>query len=176
MQKDTLEQWNIINLTGDTHPMHVHLANFQILDRQNLNATQYMNAMTANGTRIWQSAMADALGVLAQVPDTTLNAVPDPAPYLIGSAIPPAAGEMGWKDTIHVPPGQVTRLLVPFGNDALGTAGTTGTDDIPFGRLVTEGAGIAYGSFGGSFTGTYVWHCHILDHEENDMMNFYQIV
>ncbi|HEY0722112.1 MAG TPA: multicopper oxidase domain-containing protein [Gammaproteobacteria bacterium] len=175
VQKDTLEQWNIINLTGDTHPMHLHLANFQLLDRQNFNTTQYLAALTAIGTRTWPSAMADALGVVVQVPDTTLGAVPDPAPHLIGMSFPAPANEMGWKDTIQCPPGQVTRILVPFGNDALGTAGTTGSDDIPFGRLVTAGAGV-YASFGGSFTGTYVWHCHILDHEENDMMNSYQIV
>jgi spore coat protein A len=26
------------------------------------------------------------------------------------------------------------------------------------------------------FSGRYVWHCHILDHEENEMMNFYNVV
>jgi FtsP/CotA-like multicopper oxidase with cupredoxin domain len=30
--------------------------------------------------------------------------------------------------------------------------------------------------FNGSFTGGFVWHCHILEHEENDMMNFYEVV
>jgi spore coat protein A len=34
---------------------------------------------------------------------------------LIGEAIPPPPEESGWKDTIPCPPGQVTRILVPFG-------------------------------------------------------------
>lgn len=29
---NTVEQWNIINLTGDAHPIHLHLVQFQILN------------------------------------------------------------------------------------------------------------------------------------------------
>jgi FtsP/CotA-like multicopper oxidase with cupredoxin domain len=28
---------------------------------------------------------------------------------------------------------------------------------------------------GSSFSGTYVWHCHILEHEDNDMMQSFSI-
>lgn len=168
--RDTLEQWNIINLTGDTHPMHVHLANFQVLNRQALNTHQYLEAMAAAGMRPWT-----AMGETVEVPDTRFEAVPDPAPYLSGPARTPAANEMGWKDTVHVPPGQVTRLLIPFGSQALGA----GVPGIHFGQLVSAANIAPYNNpaeFNGAFTGTYVWHCHILDHEENDMMNDYQVV
>ncbi len=171
--KDTLEQWNVINLTADTHPLHVHLSNFQLLNRQSLNTTQYLKGLTAAvGTRAWSTAITTALGLNLTVPNTTAGAILDPTPYVRGPVTLPAANEIGWKDTIQMPPGQVTRILVPFGNNAIGTGGT---DKIPFGRLVSGGSGI-YASFGGPFTGSYVWHCHILDHEENDMMNFYQVV
>jgi FtsP/CotA-like multicopper oxidase with cupredoxin domain len=30
--------------------------------------------------------------------------------------------------------------------------------------------------FGNSFTGRYVWHCHMLDHEDNEMMLPYEVV
>ena len=45
-------------------------------------------------------------------------------------------------------------------------------------RNVLRGAGIAAGGvpFGQSFTGGYVWHCHILDHEDNEMMQKYEVV
>lgn len=168
--KDTLEQWNIINMTGDTHPMHNHPVNFQILNRQSLNTNQYQKAMLAAGTRLFT-----AMGMSMDVPDTMATALPDPTPFLKGPASPPAANELGWKDTIHVPPGQVTRLLVPFGSQALGA----GMHGIHFGQLVTAGNVAPYNNpveFNGSFTGTFVWHCHILDHEENDMMHFYQIM
>ena len=33
--------WRIANLTGDTHPMHIHLVNWQIISRQQLDPTSY---------------------------------------------------------------------------------------------------------------------------------------
>jgi FtsP/CotA-like multicopper oxidase with cupredoxin domain len=158
-------------MTGDTHPMHTHPVNFQILNRQSININQYQKAMiAAGGTRLFT-----AMGMSMAVPETMATALPDPTPFLKGPASPPAANELGWKDTIHVPPGQVTRLLVPFGSQALGV----GVPGIHFGQLVTAANVAPYNNpaeFNGSFTGTFVWHCHILDHEENDMMNFYQVV
>jgi spore coat protein A, manganese oxidase len=59
-----------------------------------------------------------------------------------GPAIPPAASESGWKDTVRADPGVITRIIIPF-----------------------QG-----------FTGRYVWHCHILEHEDNEMMRPYEVV
>jgi len=66
----------------------------------------------------------------------------------------PAANELGWKDTIVCPPGQVTRIRVPFGPNAV------------------PGKPMAIGA---AHTGRYVSHCHTLEHEENDMMMRYFI-
>ena len=38
----TTEIWEIVNLTDDTHPIHLHLVRFQILDRRRFDAFQYM--------------------------------------------------------------------------------------------------------------------------------------
>jgi spore coat protein A, manganese oxidase len=56
------------------------------------------------------------------------------------------ANERGWKDTIRVNTKQLTRILVRFdrGSDVIRPA--------------------AY------YTGHYVWHCHILEHEDMGMM------
>jgi FtsP/CotA-like multicopper oxidase with cupredoxin domain len=51
----------------------------------------------------------------------------------------------------------VTRILVPFGPGA--AAG------VPFGTRLPV-----------PYTGRYVWHCHILDHEDNEMMLPYEVV
>lgn len=75
-------------------------------------------------------------------------------PFLIGRPTPAPANEQGWKDTVVSMPGEVTRIRVPFGAAAAG------------------GAPLAIGS---SFKGEYVWHCHILEHEDNDMMQRYLI-
>ena len=42
----------------------------------------------------------------------------DPTPYLRGNVKAPDLNEQGWKDTVQVPPGAVTRLIVPFGAQA----------------------------------------------------------
>lgn len=74
--------------------------------------------------------------------------------FLIGRPKEAPDTEQGWKDTVVALPGQVTRIRVPFGAGAAG------------------GAPLAIGS---SFKGEYVWHCHILEHEDNDMMQRYVI-
>jgi FtsP/CotA-like multicopper oxidase with cupredoxin domain len=75
-------------------------------------------------------------------------------PFLIGRPKNAPAGEQGWKDTVVALPGEVTRIRVPFGAAAAG------------------GAPLAIGE---SFKGEYVWHCHVLEHEDNDMMQRYVI-
>jgi spore coat protein A len=105
----TTEIWELLNLTDDTHPIHLHLVRFRILDRR-------------------------AIDVSARIYDKKL--------VYTGNIVPPDANEAGWKDTVRATPGASTRILVKF-----------------------EG-----------YTGRYVWHCHILEHEDNEMMRPYEIV
>jgi spore coat protein A, manganese oxidase len=106
---DSVEIWNLINLTDDSHPIHLHLVRFQILDRRAFSVSTY-----------WASG---------EVKYTA-------------AAIAPEPGEAGWKDTVRAAPGMVTRIIIRF-----------------------EG-----------FAGRYVWHCHILEHEDNEMMRPFDVV
>jgi spore coat protein A len=106
---DSTEIWSFVNLTGDAHPIHLHLVRFQILDRRPFDLFAY-------------------------------NA--DKKLVYTGPALPPEPNEMGWKDTVRTDPGMVTRIIVRF-----------------------EG-----------YTGRYVWHCHLLEHEDNEMMRPYEVV
>jgi spore coat protein A len=106
---DSTEIWEFVNQTDDTHPIHLHLVRFQILDRR-------------------------LIDVSASIYDKKLIYKSDP--------VPPEPNEMGWKDTVRVTPGASTRIIVKF-----------------------EG-----------YTGRYVWHCHILEHEDNEMMRPYEVV
>lgn len=145
---DTVEQWNIINLQPIAHPMHMHLVAFQILNRQKINTAQYWKAYLATGPR---QVIIDHAPAGMTVP--TGYPPPDPTPFAIGPARPPAPNEAGWKDTVLVNPGEVVRLIVPFGAQAAA--------NLPFGN---------------SFTGLYVWHCHMLGHEDNEMMLPFEVV
>lgn len=139
---DSLEIWELVNTTEDAHPIHLHFTQFQLLDRQKVRSEAYLAAT---------GYLDPATGLV--VPGQG-EAVP-PGPFLIGQPKLPPANEQGWKDTVVAMPGEVTRILVPFGAGA------------------ASGAPLAIGS---SFEGTYVWHCHILEHEDNDMMQTYRMV
>lgn len=89
------EIWEIHNFTDDTHPIHVHLVQFEIIDRQNL---------------------------------------------MTGVTLPPEPGESGTKDTLLVYGEEIARIKAHF--------------DIP---------------------GLFVWHCHILEHEDDQMMRPYMV-
>jgi spore coat protein A, manganese oxidase len=105
---NSTEIWSFINLTDDSHPIHLHLVRFQILDRRPFDLAVYQ--LTG---KIVFTGPAASLG----------------------------ANELGWKDTVRVDPLTVTRIIVKF-----------------------EG-----------FAGRYVWHCHMLEHEDNEMMRPYII-
>ncbi|MDN4645923.1 multicopper oxidase family protein [Arthrobacter sp. PsM3] len=134
---NTLEQWELVNTTVDAHPIHLHFTQFQVLNRQKFDSARYLAAN---------------YGPQPLAPNT--GSFPPPAAaFLQGAPQAPPANERGWKDTVVAMPGEVTRIVVPFGANAGGS--------------VT--------AFQASFTGRYVWHCHILEHEDNDMMQRYVI-
>ncbi len=108
------EVWQIANLTGDTHPIHFHLVNVQVLGRQPFNVATY-NGGTPSNT-----------GVRG----------PDPT-------------ELGWKETVRMNPGEVTTVIMRFN-----------LPKVPFDVPSSPRTG----------GHEYVWHCHILEHEEHDMM------
>ena len=142
----TMEIWEFVNTTVDAHPIHLHLVQFQVLDRQPVDTAAYL-ANYPTDTNGWI------------IPGLGPHPAPSPTAYVTGPAAAPAANELGWKDTVVAPPGRVTRLMVPFGSSGDGKP-------IAAGSVFVPGAG----------EHNYVWHCHILEHEENDMMQYYKLV
>jgi spore coat protein A len=106
---NTTEIWTLINPTDDSHPIHLHLVRFQILDRRRFDVYTYTNRHQLKFT---------------------------------GAPVPPDASEAGWKDTVRADPGMVTRIIVQF-----------------------EG-----------YAGRYVWQCHLLEHQDNEMMRPYEVL
>src|SRR4029077_8134766 len=39
----TTEIWSLANVTDESHPIHLHLVRFQILDRRNFDASSFQN-------------------------------------------------------------------------------------------------------------------------------------
>ncbi len=100
------EVWAFTNTTNFSHPIHIHLIQFQILDHQPFDLERY----NADG-------------------HITFTGPPKA----------PAANQRGWKDTLEVPAANITRVIAKFA----------------------------------PYSGEFVWHCHILEHEDYDMMRPY---
>ena len=157
-QVGSTEDWIIVNPTADTHPIHLHLVQFQLISRQKFDVNKYLvDWYGANGV---VNPMTDLPftnpTINVGAPATGLAAL---APYLKGKPILPAPNEMGWKDTIQANPGEITIIRVRFAPLDVDTYDPF-TNQYPFDP--TTGPG-------------YVWHCHILDHEDNEMMRPYVV-
>ena len=113
------EIWSFVNITGDVHPLHIHLVQFQVLNRQSFDVQTYQQT-----------------GKLV----------------FTGRPMAPERNERpARKDTVKSYPGYVTRIIQRF--------------DLPPGMPVAPGQEFLY-----------VWHCHILEHEDNEMMRPYKVI
>ncbi|HEX9908971.1 MAG TPA: multicopper oxidase [Thermoplasmata archaeon] len=144
----TTEQWVIVNPTADTHPIHLHLVQFQLVSRQRFDAARYLADWEALNAP--KSMHGDGMAPYDSQPENL-----DLAKYLKSNPKPAANVEQGWKDTVQMNPGEVTIIRVRFA--PISSAEVTA---YPFDA--TEGPG-------------YVWHCHIIDHEDNEMMRPYKV-
>jgi FtsP/CotA-like multicopper oxidase with cupredoxin domain len=174
------EVWEIVNLTVDAHPMHLHLVQFQLINRQNFQ-NKYTKAYNAAFPGIPTSVPPIPAGVYIPGFGPPLNynpsvasgqkygGNPDITPYLGLAATPPLPEEAGWKDTVVVYPGQVTRLAVRYAPTDVPLP-TTAVPNPPlyFPFDPSGGATVSANSITGGHG--YVWHCHIIDHEDNEMM------
>jgi len=139
----TTEVWNLVNISADTHPIHLHLVQFQILERLTIDVDKYQAALDA--ARRAAGGTVDATGRL-------VNPDPTEVPGCVTGRAPVEDNERSPKDTVRANPGQVTRIKAKFDLPAGASAPTP--DKPP----------------------KYVWHCHILEHEDNDMMRPYDVV
>ena len=133
---DGTQIWKITHNGVDTHPLHFHIANVQLINRVS-----------------WDNII-----------------------------LKPEASELGWKDTIRVSPLQDTIVAIrpivpkmPFGlpdskrllNPAMPEGSMMGFNQVnEFGNAPAT----LYSNIMTNFGWEYVWHCHILGHEEMDMM------
>lgn len=102
---------------------------------------------------------ADWLALNGQPPFDHPTIILPVEPYLLDGPIKPPAHEDGWKDTIQAYPGQITTIRVRFApQDAV--VSEPGINLFPFNPAAKPG---------------YVWHCHIIDHEDNEMMRPYTV-
>ncbi|MEJ2353388.1 MAG: multicopper oxidase domain-containing protein [Anaerolineales bacterium] len=126
------EIWEIYNFTADAHPIHLHLVNFQILDR-----TDFEYDVTGTQTTTQHN------GATGEAPE--ISNIRNSSPASVGSEY----FENAPKDMVTSLPGD------PDGSP-------------PTGQMVRIKAHF-------DKSGRYVWHCHILSHEDHEMMRVLQV-
>ncbi|MGI5353331.1 multicopper oxidase family protein [Streptomyces sp. CA-250714] len=114
---DDYEQWSFLNLGGPSHPMHIHLADFQILSRDGFDVSGFDRALGRTGEG-------------------------RPVTFDPDRSVPVAPNEAGWKDVFQVPAGQMVNVL---------------------------------GRFDGAH-GRFMYHCHLLEHEDMGMMRPFTVM
>jgi FtsP/CotA-like multicopper oxidase with cupredoxin domain len=167
------EVWQIANLTEDAHPIHIHLIQFQVVGRQEFRRDDYRAAWdgsfpggTFNGVTYAPGTFIPGFGPPRNY--NTANAAGAVGgnlsfnPFLTGASVPPGADEGGWKDTLKILPFEVTTVAIRWAPT------TTAVNNVS--------AGVNRFAFDPTSGGPgYVWHCHILDHEDNEMMRSYLV-
>jgi FtsP/CotA-like multicopper oxidase with cupredoxin domain len=147
-QLDTVEKWNIINLTADTHPFHIHLVKHYVESRQFLktysgtlgldrdNTTippnyDYNNPSSLGDINAFNNYSAIIVDLMNDIDyrgrDITVDFYSNQSPFPL---------EKGWKDTTKINPGEMVSLKMRFDK----------------------------------FAGKFMYHCHILEHEDMEMM------
>ena len=170
------EVWEIFNLTDAGHSIHIHLIQYQVLNRQEADVegyTQLYNSQFPGGT--FFGTNPDGSAGLVDYPagvyipgygppsdyntpnaDNAIGGNPAFSPFL-GTLHTPEAYEHGWKDSFHVMPGSVNRLVVRFSPQDIDVGGIQAGDN-RFAFDPTTGPG-------------YMFHCHMLEHEDNELMH-----
>jgi spore coat protein A len=129
---DSTEIWEIYNFTADAHPIHLHLVNFEILDRQ---AFEY--DITGTQTTTQHNGATGEAPEISNIQN--FAAVPAGSEYFEAAPKDMVTSLPG--DPEGAPPtGQVVRIKAHFNK-----------------------------------SGRYVWHCHILSHEDHEMMRVLEV-
>lgn len=173
-REGTIEEWKIINTTVDAHPMHIHLTQWQLVSRQTFDKVAFMAAYAA----AWDNNNRGVPNFPSFAPypggagspndyntpnkDGALGGNPAISDFLIGQPRLPLPEERGWKDAIKALPGDDNLGQGEVSTYLCRMAPTSLPLNTPEPQLVYP--------FDPSLGPGYVWHCHIIDHEDMDMM------
>jgi len=177
----TTEIIEIANVSADAHPMHIHLMQWQLVSRTPINADGYLQAYAQAwrdnkpGIPPYPAGSMDypggagspfdygkehVLPPAVPVPDYVnkdgaVGGNPAFSDFVLGPEVPASPEEMGWKDNVTVPPGFISKFVMRVAPTDKPANAAPADLMFPFDPSLGPG---------------YVWHCHVIDHEDMSMM------
>ena len=142
---NTTEDWEIWNGTGDAHPVHLHLVHFDVLDRYDI---------------IWDSTTDQENRVLEEEPESPDGTwlVTQPTVQHNSVAGDPTTYGQGFKFMNLTRSQAPVEQLAGYVENAPKDMVTALPDQVTAIKATFDKPG------------RYVWHCHILSHEDHEMM------
>ncbi len=149
------EIWEIYNVTGDAHPLHVHLVHFEVLDRQEI---------------VWDTNTdEDGFIVGAPADDGTYLETQPTVQHNSDSAFPPGSVDevTGLSNSTY---GMGFKVVNPTPSGVLLDTPAGYVENAPKDMVIALPGQVARIKATFDKPGRYVWHCHILSHEDHEMM------
>jgi hypothetical protein len=156
-----IEEWEIWNVSPDAHPIHLHLVHFEVISRHDIIYDEHLPG-DGDPTDPDFDPIVD--------PDTF---IPDgDGIYLVPQAVVQHNGAIGAGQKIVFPPAggctdEKCYSVLPTNPDGFVDALVDGTRKDMLTALPNQVTKIR-AKF--DKPGRYVWHCHILSHEDHEMM------
>ena len=139
---NSTEQWAIWNATGDAHPVHLHLVHFEILGRLEIN---------------WDSNTTEDNRV---IPNDDYSTPAGDGTYLVTQPVVQHNGALG----------SGFRLVNPTTVGGRIDPGDEYVENAPKDMVTALPNQVTFIKATFDKPGRYVWHCHILSHEDHEMM------
>jgi FtsP/CotA-like multicopper oxidase with cupredoxin domain len=135
-----LEEWHVWNVTGDSHPVHLHLVHFDVVGRQKIK---------------WHDDKEGITFEPGEEPETPTGT------YLVTQSVVQHNGEVG----------NGFRIANKTTEGPIFIAEEEYVDqDLPKDMVTARPSEVTIIRAKFDKPGRYVWHCHILSHEDHEMM------
>ena len=159
----TTEEWEVWNATGDAHPVHLHLVHFEVLGRQEI--VWDSNTIVAGDTLL-DASTATEDDETQLIPNAKAVIPANDGTYLVNQATvqhnsvadKPATYGVGFK------------FMTPTKTDVDLDQPDGYIENTPKDMVTALPGQVTKIRAKFDKSGRYVWHCHILSHEDHEMM------
>ncbi len=152
------EQWDIWNVTGDSHPVHLHLVHFDVVGRKQI---VWDSHTITEGDELPGGGTAGPDDETRLIPNDYYDEPNDDGTYLNTQPVMQHNGLLGSGFKVMNP---------TLGDDVPAEDLGEYVENAPKDMVAARPSEVTQIKATFDKPGRYVWHCHILSHEDHEMM------